>query len=209
MANPKSPTKVTRPPMAPTEPKERVETCPSFRSGHLTTPEDLQRLRTLTAPHVDSFDYFWEQGLARGVQDIEPAEFNIVDPQKLRDNPVQIDWNETSSVEFWVEHAQIAKPAKAPGERSQKLLPRECRERKLVYAGQISATFCYRMIQRRNGVDFPSRPVRLNKTFGDMPIMVMSKGCHLEGTTPKQLVKLKEEVGTRKSKWRVANNAGK
>jgi DNA-directed RNA polymerase I subunit RPA2 len=179
--------------MAPTEPKERVETCPSFRSGHLTTPEDLQRLRTLTAPHVDSFDYFWEQGLARGVQDIEPAEFNIVDPQKLRDNPVQIDWNETSSVEFWVEHAQIAKPAKAPGERSQKLLPRECRERKLVYAGEISATFCYRMIQRRNGVDFPSRPVRLNKTFGDMPIMVMSKGCHLEGTTPKQLVKLKEE----------------
>lgn len=35
--------------------------------------------------------------------------------------------------------------------------------------------------------------VRLHKKFGDMPIMVMSKACHLAGKTPDELMQLKEE----------------
>jgi len=174
----------------------KVETSrvPSFRGGHLPAEEDVKRLRTLSAPHVESFNYFLEHGLDRGIKSIEPAEFSIVDPTVLRENPSSIDWNETATVKYWVESVKIAKPVKASSGNSNKLLPRECRERGLMYSGPISGNFCYSVIQRRNGVEIPSKPVRIEKSFGNMPIMILSTGCHLYGSTPKELVKYKEEV---------------
>jgi len=176
--------------------KKRVQTCPSNWNASLPRQEDVDRLRTLTAPHVESFNYFLEEGLNRGVKAIEPAEFTILDPQKLRDDPGSIDKSEISSVKFWVENARVAKPVKAsPGGRTQaNLLPRECRERGMMYSGSLQAVFCYQIIKRRNGSEFPEPVIRLSKEFGDLPIMVGSKACHLHNTTPKQLKGLKEEV---------------
>jgi len=173
----------------------RFDTCPSFRSGPFPAEEDVNRLRQLTAPHVDSFNYFLEVGLSQGIKDIEPAEFDIVDPKVVRENPRSIDLGETSSVKFWVEDVKVAKPVKSSSAgRSNRLLPRESRERSLMYSGLLSGTFCYNIIQRRNGVEIPGRPVKIQKAFGNMPIMVLSKACHLEGKMPKDLVKLREEV---------------
>lgn len=173
-----------------------VETVPSYRSGHLPAEEDVKRLRTLTAPHVESFNYFLDIGLPEGIKDVEPAEFDLVDPKILRENPGAVDWSETTTVRFWVEDVKIAKPLKSAssGGRSNKLLPRECRERGLMYSGPITATFCYVVIQRRNGNEIPGRPLKMQKHFGNMPIMVLSKACHLEGSTPTELVKAREEV---------------
>jgi len=176
-----------------------VETCPSFRtSRHVASRRDVERLRaTVSAPHVESFNYFLQVGLERAVFDIEPAELAIVDREKLRKEPeTVVHWTETKSVEFWVENATIGKPTKpASSGRSTVLLPRECRERGLVYSAPLTATFCYKIVQRRNGVEFPGPTYRLHsKRFGDMPVMVMSTGCHLEGMSPKKLVQLKEEV---------------
>lgn len=153
----------------------------------------MKRLRSLTAPHVDSFNYFLEEGLARGIKDLEPAELDILDMQKLREGG-KIDLSEVSTVKFWMEDVKVAKPTKAAGGRSNKLIPRECRERRIVYAGQIFGKFCYRIIQRRNGVEIAGQPTKIAKTFGNMPIMVLSTACHLEGLMPKELVRLREEV---------------
>ena len=175
----------------------RFDSCPSFRSGHLPAEQDVKKLRQLTAPHVDSFNYFLEAGLSQGIKDIEPAEFDIVDQKVVRENPGSIDLGETSSVKFWVEDVKVGKPLKSSSAgRSSRLLPRECRERSLMYSGPLTGTFCFNIIQRRNGVQIPGRPVKLQKTFGNMPIMVMSKACHLEGKMPEDLVKLREEVCT-------------
>lgn len=171
------------------------ETCPSFRRGHLPSDEDVKRLRDLTMNHVDSFNYFVEEGLSRGVKDIEPAELDIIDMKKVRDER-KVNLSEVSTVKFWMEDVKIAKPTKAGAGRSNKLLPRECRERKIIYAGQIFGKFCYRIIQRRNGVEIAGPPTKLAKTFGNMPIMVSSKACHLDGLMPKELVRLREEVST-------------
>lgn len=170
-----------------------VETCPSFRRGHLPNPEDLQRLRGLTKPHVESFDYFLEVGLSKGIKDIEPAELDLVDTQRVRDEG-KVDLSEASTVKFWVEDVKIAKPTKSGAGRSNKLLPRESRERKINYTGQIFGKFCYRIVQRRNGIEINGPAVKIGKTFGLMPIMVMSKCCHLEGSSPEDLVKMREEV---------------
>jgi hypothetical protein len=34
----------------------------------------------------------------------------------------------------------------------------------------------------------------MERKFGNMPIMIMSKACHLNGKTPAELVNMKEEV---------------
>lgn len=173
--------------------KKVAETCPSFRRGHLPTTEDLERLRSLTKPHVESFDYFLEVGLSRGISDIEPAELDLVDMQKVREEG-EVDLTEATSVKFWVEDVKIAKPTKSNAGRSNKLLPRECRERKINYTGQIFGKFCYKMVNRRNGMEIDGEIVKIGKTFGSMPIMVGSKCCHLEGMSPQELIDLREEV---------------
>jgi DNA-directed RNA polymerase I subunit RPA2 len=175
-----------------------VETCPSFRSGHLPHLEDVERLRDLSAPHVESFNYLLDTGLTRGINDIEPSELCLVDPNKLRPSSTEvIDWHDATSVQFWIEDVRVGFPVKADTtEAKNQLYPRECRERGLMYGGPLTGTFCYTIIERRNGVEFPGKPVRLPKRqFGNMPVVVMSKACHLQGLAPNELVKLKEEVG--------------
>ena len=174
--------------------KKVVETCPSFRRGHLPISEDLHRLRSLTKPHVESFDYFLNVGLSKGIKDIEPAELDLVDTQTVREEG-KVDLTDASTVRFWVEDVKVAKPSKSGAGRSNKLLPRECRERKVNYTGQIFGKFCYKIVQRRNGIEINGPAVKIGKTFGHMPIMVLSKCCHLEGTSPEDLVTLREEVG--------------
>lgn len=173
-----------------------VQTAPSHWSGSLPKKEHVERLRRLTAPHVESFDYFLDEGLARGVKSIEPAELDIIDPTVIRNDRESIDFTEVSTVKFWVENARVGKPIKAaPGGTSgENLLPRECRERGMMYAGPLRANFCFQVIKRRNGADFPQSVVRLPREFGNIPIMVGSKACHLHNTTPERLSKLREEV---------------
>jgi DNA-directed RNA polymerase beta subunit len=200
------------------------QTCPSYHHGHLPTMENVQRLRTLTAPHVESFNYFLEHGLTAGIQSLEPAEFDLLNPtstvatqeQQLQEDETDM-LQDVSTVQFWVEDVTVAKPMKSvsSGARSTQhnnnssnnnshnnsssscLYPREARERGCMYSGTISATFCYRIIERRNYTIIPNKIIRIpNKNFGDMPIMVLSKSCHLHNRcTPQQLTQLKEEVG--------------
>jgi len=175
--------------------RKRVQTCPSFHSGHLPSDEDVERLRELSAPHVESFDYFLDVGLRQGIKDIEPCEMCIVDPGRLRASydGEPVDWDDTGSVQFWVEDVALGRPTCD----NRPLLPRECRERGLMYAGHLTATFCYTIIERRNGINYPRNTVRLpNRSFGEMPVMTMSKACHLRNMMPKELVAKKEEVSS-------------
>ena len=179
------------------KPKPPAETCPSFRRGSYPNEKDVERLRSLTAPHIDSFNYFLDVGLSRGVNDIEPAELDLVDPKKKDAGGVSsINLADVSTIQFWIEDVKVMKPSKSGSGRSNRLLPRESRERKIMYSGQINGKFCYKIIQRRNGISIPSKPVKLPKTFGALPIMILSKACHLHDKTPMELVKCKEEVCT-------------
>ena len=171
------------------------ESCPSFRRGHLPSMEDVERLRSLTKPHVDSYNYFLEVGLSRGVSDIERAEIDLLDTTLVREEGLKsVDFSEVSTVQFWVEDVKVAKPSKTGCGRSDVLLPRECRERSIMYSGDISGKFCYQIIHRRNGIRIDSKAVKIPKSFGKLPIMLMSKACHLAGSSPQALVNMKEEV---------------
>ena len=138
----------------------------------------------------------------RGIKALEPAEIDIIDPKRMREDPESIDFGDVETARFWVENPRVGKPIKAsPGGRTKEnLLPRECRERGMMYSGPMTATFCYQIIKRRNGVEFPEPVVRMPKEFGDLPIMVGSKACHLHNTTPKQLQSFREEVSIMSSR---------
>jgi DNA-directed RNA polymerase I subunit RPA2 len=173
------------------------ESCPSFRRGHLPNTDDVNRLRSLTKPHVDSFNYFLEIGLPRGIKDIERAEIDLIDAALIREEGLKsVDFSEVSTVQFWVEDVRVAKPSKSGCGRSDELLPRECRERSIMYSGEISGKFCYQVIHRRNGIKIDSKTVKIQKSFGKLPIMLLSKACHLANASPESLVKMKEEVRT-------------
>ena len=175
----------------PSKKKDVVkQSIPSFRRSHLPGDEDVNRLRFLTRPHVESFNYFLQEGLAKGIKAIPKAELDIVDLKKMREDRSKIDWDEISTVRFWFEDVRVSKPSKAAsaGRSGGKLYPNECRERSLMYSGQIHGKFCYEIIQRRNGVTKGTVPYKMPKTFGVMPVMVGSNACHLEGMGPKSLV---------------------
>jgi DNA-directed RNA polymerase I subunit RPA2 len=150
---------------------------------------------------VESFNYFLNVGLAAGIRCMERVELELVDPKKVRasiSTPAAtntIDWNETTTVECWIENVKILKPVKPDGlGRSNRLYPRECRERRVHYAAPIHGQLCFNIVQRRNGSRIPGRPIKLARQFGELPIMVMSQACHLHGMTSKQLVQHNEEV---------------
>jgi DNA-directed RNA polymerase I subunit RPA2 len=166
------------------------ETCPSFCRGHLPHEENVERLRLLSKPHIESFDYFLEVGLKKAIADIVPSELDLVDPKQNE----TVDLNEGSTLQFWIDNVKVSSPMKPDGAgRTSRLAPRECRELGLMYSGKIQGDFCYQLTQRRNGVAIPGRIIRFQSQFGDMPIMVMSMACHLRGRNPGELAKMREE----------------
>ena len=149
---PSSPDKQFSPhkPINTTKPSTIRETCPSFARGNFTSAEHLQKYRYLSEPHVESFNFFLTTGLQRAVADMEPIELDLVDPRAASranvsagtasEEVADSSSNTSDSVEtikFWVENVTIAPPTKdVLGRGTQKLLPRECRELGIMYAGE-------------------------------------------------------------------------
>lgn len=142
---------------------------PSFSEKFV--PENTRkRLIHLVAPHVDSYNYFLELGLETAIADILPLEM-LLEGSHL--------------VKFKVNRIILGLPEKSDDGSDGVLTPRECRERGLSYTAnmtmEITATF--------NDHDIP-----VTCRIGQMPIMVMSKKCHLRSLGPKQLVQYREEA---------------
>ncbi|GLD94016.1 hypothetical protein PINS_up002627 [Pythium insidiosum] len=147
-----------------TNPSSASRSCP------LETNEKLQRL---VSPHVDSFNFFLTEGLDLAVADI---------PKVLVEVPNQ------QTMAFWIESAQIGFPTsenQITGER--KLFPSECRQRGISYTAPLVVTLA-RSFAGSSNVE------RLQRVVGDIPIMVRSKRCHLNGLSPAELVQAREEA---------------
>ncbi|CAL9148569.1 unnamed protein product [Musa hybrid cultivar] len=142
-----------------------------------TSKSDFQALQELFRPHIESFDYFLDEGLEKAFLSIRPIE--ISDPHtgiKLRDILSKI--------------LNLFKPQLLPpmrdGRLSEPLFPHECRQARISYKGEFRALVCF---QYDEGV-----VVRENINFGHLPIMLKSKLCHLRGADPQKLVAHKEEA---------------
>lgn len=148
---------------------------PSSRQGPLPSSTAALRMKDITAPHIQSFNYMLDEGLAKAIADIPHRELKLSSGDTLH---------------FWVEDAMIGKPMKSAldGQASDpRLFPAECRERGMTYAAPLAVTIA-RRINNEDDV------VRVQAKLGDIPIMVGSNRCHLAGLTPSELVGVGEEA---------------
>ena len=175
---------------------------PSFNRAHTCKKSDIKKLHRLSAPHVESYNYFLDAGLAKGVQDIQVYEVDMMDgsiPENRQHGHIAGKGSDT--IKFWVENVKISHPTKTQStgsggsSRAMKLLPRECRELGINYTAPLLADFCVQLTRRDgHGNELPSGSImRIQRNFGMMPIMIMSKACNLYGKSPSDLIKCKEE----------------
>ena len=134
--------------------------------------EDVGTLPDLVAPHVESFDYFVNEGLKRSIAALEPQEASHLCMPPIR---------------VWFDSITIGRPVtNEPGSLDTRLLfPSEARQRGSSYRGQMHATVCWQVGE--------GEPERVTRNLGLLPIMVRSRRCHLHGLSRAQLVQRGEE----------------
>ncbi|CAA6655692.1 unnamed protein product [Spirodela intermedia] len=135
---------------------------------------DYQHLRELFRPHVESFDYFIDAGLEIALMNIKPTE--ITDSStgtKLRNI-------------LFFSSPDLLSPEREGGRKSMRepVFPYETIRGS--YRGKFTAEVCF---QYNDGA-----VIRETFNFGFLPIMLMSKLCHLRGADPRKLVFHKEEA---------------
>ena len=157
----------------------RSSETPPFRNvtSKATPGAARERLQTLFAPHVDSFNHFIDEGLGKSIAALEVQEVELNSMPRLR---------------FWIDSVHAGKPVNATGkgihykaDDAKPLYPSECRERAVSYRSQLHA-----VVMLQVGDDAPER---IERRLGLMPVMLRSKLCNLRGLSPSQLVDRHEE----------------
>ncbi|KAL5720144.1 DNA-directed RNA polymerase [Ranunculus cassubicifolius] len=135
---------------------------------------NYSNLEDLIKPHIDSFDHFLDSGIESLLSHIKPVK--IIDPntkQKLQ-------------ISFGAHELNAPVKERVKGGFQTALLPFECRQAKLSYSGKFTVEVCFTYEGSIN-------PIREKFNFGNLPIMLKSKNCHLRGADPKKLVSYREE----------------
>ncbi|KAG7020194.1 DNA-directed RNA polymerase I subunit 2 [Cucurbita argyrosperma subsp. argyrosperma] len=136
--------------------------------------QDYEALRELFRHHIESFDHLVDAGLETLMNSIKPVEiYDSFTNRKLR---------------IWLGKPELYPPQKERNLRTMReaLLPSECRQAKISYTGKLMADVCFQYDEKA--------VIREKFNFGQFPVMLKSKLCHLRGLDPKKLVSYKEEA---------------
>ncbi|TPX47723.1 DNA-directed RNA polymerase [Synchytrium endobioticum] len=164
--------------------RELLSLNPSERRPHST------RLAALSRPHIDSFNALFQWGTGNDAGLLEKAVQGI--PQKvLFDTDIsvygQIHERGRNRLKMWIGSVTLPKPI-LPGSKGslgKPVFPAECRERGISYKAPMQVKICWSVN------DGPTQSEV--KLAGQLPIMVRSSKCHLDGKSPKDLVNVKED----------------
>ena len=135
-------------------------------------------------PHVESFNrVFADQGqLQHALKDIGTKTF-------LDGNPAE-EGTRRNRIELRVSQVFLDKSLLPASNKlnteKREILPVECRERHVTYRGRFRGRLEYRI----NAGEWKETV----RDFGNLPIMLRSNRCHLEGLSPRDLVNRREET---------------
>ena len=132
---------------------------------------ELKRLQFLIKIHIASFNFAITQGLRLIVHSL----FNSEIFKREFTNNLQI-----RSISLYV-----CKPFISTNKKRLRELPRQCREIKNTYKGDMFISILMKLYQY-----FPERFVF---KIGKLPIMTKSRKCNLNNLKPKQLMEIDEE----------------
>ncbi|XP_058802339.1 DNA-directed RNA polymerase I subunit RPA2 [Phymastichus coffea] len=129
-------------------------------------------LQRLGDPHVSSFNYMIHGGLQEAIKTLLPVYLTLASGDRI---------------ELWIEDVQIyypTVPLGSMGVKNHKIYPTECRQRAATYKGKMHAKIGWSVNGRKQET--------LEKSLGEVPIMVKSDRCHLQNLSPAELIKVKE-----------------
>ncbi|EDQ84628.1 uncharacterized protein MONBRDRAFT_12630 [Monosiga brevicollis MX1] len=149
-------------------------TAPADPAKTAATAIKGRKLKTATAPHVDSFNYMVKHGLEQAVADLDPLTF--------------VAQNKTISLS--IAKCRLEQPTVSRKEgfsTANALYPAECRQRRVTYKGDFYLTVNIEVEGQPNAW-------QVERYVGQLPIMIMSNACRLNGLSPRELVMKKEEA---------------
>ncbi|XP_053642694.2 DNA-directed RNA polymerase I subunit RPA2 isoform X1 [Cherax quadricarinatus] len=133
-----------------------------------------EAIQALAAPHVESFNFFLEEGLQALLSTLPALEFEMLSG---------------SRISLMVTDITVGKPRLPPGVAEVSNLdiyPKECVERGGSYTAPASAVIEWTCDNEE--------VLSFRQSLGDLPIMIKSKNCNLHNLTPEELVKHGELV---------------
>ena len=136
---------------------------------------DQAKLPNVVRPHVESFNYFINEGLLKST--------TLLDSQYIQADKD----NNLPDCKIWLSNTFLEKPSRgATGlYKDPKIYPNECREASETYSGVLKFTVNY---QVANG-----EVKTFEKNAGNLPIMVMSDSCNLSSVERSKFTKHGEE----------------
>lgn len=135
---------------------------------------EFEALQQLFKHHIDSYDHLVESGLDDVLRSVTPVSvYDASTETKLR---------------IWLGQPELYPPQKENISRTMReaLYPFECRQAKISYSGKFMADVCF---QYNDGAI-----IREKYNFGQFPVMLKSKICHLRGADAQKLISCKEEA---------------
>lgn len=147
-----------------------------------STKSRYELLHKAVLPHVGSFDAILSGPggglLERGLKEVgSKIMYNSPEDGVLGDK-----------MEIWIDSVTVAKPAISSHDRTsleRRLMPSECRERFISYAGRLTARFAYRINDGETRYEL--------RECGQLPVMLCSNRCHLGKLSPKEMIIAREE----------------
>ena len=159
--------------------KTAGQRIPSYPSEDGLNDESKRKREHLVAPHVESFNYFLDNGIHDIIKEMSTMNIKIDDHYYIT---------------LQYESVNVSYPSKKVDSADDKLTPREARERDISYSGSLVCAIKVRIFTRSEGdEEFDSIEMTLNVRYGDLPIMVMSNKCNIHNYSMKQLLAAKEE----------------
>ena len=152
-------------------------------------PKDKTAYPMLAAavdPHINSFNTIFSPGgqIELAIRDIGTKVFLDGNPYAQPEEIGQRNRLAVRIQDVFLDKS-VLPPSNKVALKNRNIYPAECRERHATYRGKLRARLEFKV----NNGDWREEVCDL----GSIPIMLRSNRCHLEGYSPDQLVKAKEE----------------
>jgi len=160
-----------------TKSQDNFDILSSQRMSIFPNPDgtDTPAVHDLVRPHLESWNSIFETGLLE-------RSIALLDEREIHDSKGNV-------LRFWLDDVQVGKPLLDDRDKKslhRSLYPRECRERGISYKGRMMGKLMWSL----NGGSVQVE----QRNLGDLPIMVKSTRCHLEGLSSREMTSKGEEA---------------
>ncbi|KAJ2826513.1 hypothetical protein GGI24_002894, partial [Coemansia furcata] len=149
---------------------------------------EYPQAQSLTEPHIQSFNSIWERAGPRTPALMDVA-MSLVEKQTVFDHKGDAESPLGNKIVFWMDTLRLDHPALSARETksaNRLMYPTECRQRGITYRGRLTGMLHYQV--NDNPV------VSEERALGQLPVMVRSNRCTLQGMGPAELIRHHEEA---------------